>query len=102
MDNKLQDEIKKLTKGILFYDLLKAINSGSKVFLLGDPGQLESIGCANVAFDMIHSKEIPVVTLTQIHRQAAKSAIITESVKVRNGVQLIEKDWIGTETRGER
>lgn len=94
------DEIS-MIDGFLFYNLLRAIKSGAKVFLLGDPGQLESIGCASVAYDMICSNEIPTVTLTQIHRQAAKSAIITESIKVRNGIQLIEKDWVGTETRGE-
>lgn len=94
------DEIS-MIDGFLFYNLLRAIKSGAKVFLLGDPGQLESIGCASVAYDVIHSAEIPTVTLTKIHRQAAKSAIITESIKVRNGVQLIEKEWTGTETRGE-
>ena len=94
------DEIS-MIDGFLFYNLLRAIKSGAKVFLLGDPAQLESIGCASVAFDMICSNEIPTITLTQIHRQAAKSAIITESIKVRNGTQLVEKDWVGTETRGE-
>lgn len=94
------DEIS-MIDAYLFYHLLRAIPSGAKVFLLGDCGQLESIGCGNVAFDMIQSPEIPTVTLTQIHRQAAKSAIITESIKVRNGIQLIEKDWVGTNTRGE-
>lgn len=94
------DEIS-MIDGFLFYNLLRAIKSGAKVFLLGDPGQLESIGCANVAFDIINSKEIPTVMLTQIHRQAAKSAIITESIKVRKGIQLIEKEWTGIETRGE-
>ena len=94
------DEIS-MIDGFLFYNLLRAIKSGAKVFLLGDPGQLESIGCGSIAFDMICSKEIPTVTLTQIHRQAAKSAIITESIKVRNGAQLIEKEWTGTEIRGE-
>lgn len=85
----------------LFYYLLRAIPDGAKVICLGDTGQLESIGSGNVAHDMIHSGEIPVISLTQIHRQAAASAIITESVKVRNGTQLITKDWVGTEIRGE-
>lgn len=85
----------------LFYNLLRAIPSGAKVICLGDTGQLESIGSGNVAHDMIQSAEIPVVELTQIHRQAAASAIITESMKVRNGIQMITKDWVGTEIRGE-
>lgn len=94
------DEIS-MIDAFLFYHLLRAIKSGAKVFLLGDPGQLESIGSGSVAYDMIQSDEIPTVTLTKIHRQAAKSAIITESIKVRNGQQLINKDWVGTEIRGE-
>lgn len=94
------DEIS-MVDAFLFYYLLRAIPNGAKLVCLGDPGQLESIGCGNVAHDMINSAEIPTVTLTKIHRQAAKSAIITESIKVRNGQQIIDKDWTGEETRGE-
>lgn len=94
------DEIS-MVDGSLFLRLLKAIPSGSKLICLGDPGQLEAIGSCNIAFDMVHSDVIPTVTLTKIHRQAAKSAIITESTKVRQGQQLIEKDWAGSEVRGE-
>lgn len=94
------DEIS-MIDSYLFYFLLRAIPNGAKVFLLGDIAQLESIGSGNIAHDMINSGEIATVLLTKIHRQAAKSAIITESVKVRNGQQLINKDWVGIETRGE-
>lgn len=85
----------------LFNHLIQAIPSGSKLILLGDNGQLESIGSGNLAYDILNSEEIPSITLTKIHRQAAKSAIITESIKVRNKVQLIPKDWVGHEIRGE-
>ena len=85
----------------LFLSLIKAIPTGSKLIMLGDDGQLESIGLCNIFKDMLDSGVIPVYRLTQIHRQAAKSAIITESIKVRNGTQLCEPDWIGQETRGE-
>lgn len=85
----------------LFRRLLTAIRSGSKVICLGDTGQLEAIGCGNLAYDLINSGEVPVVTLTKIHRQAAKSAIITESIKIRNGQQIIPRDWAGQEIRGE-
>jgi len=99
-DIYILDEIS-MVDAFLFYYLLRAIPNGAKLICLGDPGQLEAIGCGNIAHDMISSAEIPTVTLTKIHRQAAKSAIITESIKVRNGQQIIEKDWVGTETRGE-
>lgn len=85
----------------LFYYLLRAIPDGAKVIMLGDPGQLESIGMGNVAYDMIQSPQIPTVELTQIHRQGKKSAIITNSIQARHGQQLIEEGWVGDEVRGE-
>lgn len=94
------DEIS-MVNADLFYYLLRAIPSGSKLICLGDYGQLESIGSGNIAFDMNKSDIIPSVILTQIHRQAEKSAIITESLKVRKGEQIIPKDWTGHEIRGE-
>ena len=105
-DNKLPyniyilDEIS-MVDARLFYYLLRAIPDGAKLICLGDSGQLESIGCGNIAYDMIHSPEIPTIELTKIHRQAAKSAIITQSIAIRNGIQIINKDWTGVETRGE-
>lgn len=105
-DNKLPyniyilDEIS-MVDARLFYYLLRAIPDGAKLICLGDSGQLESIGCGNIAYDMIHSSEIPTIELTKIHRQAAKSAIITQSIAIRNGIQIINKNWTGVETRGE-
>lgn len=85
----------------LFLDLVQAIPTGTKLIMLGDDGQLESIGLCNIFKDMLDCGVIPVYRLTQIHRQAAKSAIITESIKVRSGLQLCDDKWIGTENRGE-
>ena len=105
-DNKLPyhiyilDEIS-MVDAKLFYYLLRAIPDGAKLICLGDDGQLEAIGCGNVAYDMLNSPEISTIRLTKIHRQAAKSAIITQSIDIRNGKQIVPKDWVGTETRGE-
>ena len=93
------DEIS-MINGRLFHNLISAIRTGAKLILLGDVGQLESIGCSNVAHDLIQSSEIVSIELTEIHRQAAKSAIITDSISIRKGIQPIEKDWVGVETRG--
>ena len=87
--------------GRLFLNLLRAIPDGAKLIMLGDVGQLPPIGECNVAADIIASPYIPTVSLTQIHRQAAKSAIITDSIKIREGVQITDKNWAGIETRGE-
>lgn len=94
------DEIS-MVDGALFYNLLRAIPDGSKLICLGDHGQLESIGSCNIAHDMMMSPEIDTITLTQIHRQAQKSAIITQSVAIRRGHQIIGKDWAGEEIQGE-
>ena len=85
----------------LFYKLISAIKSGSKLIMIGDDGQLESIGLCNIFKDMLDSGVIPVARLTKIHRQAAKSAIVTESIKVRNHEQLVPYKWVGDEIRGE-
>ena len=85
----------------IFYKLIQAIETGSKLIMLGDEHQLESIGVGNIMFDMIQSGYIKIVKLTKIHRQAEKSAIITESIKIRNQEQIIDKDFTGVEIRGE-
>ncbi len=100
VDIVIVDEIS-MVDAYLFYYLLRAIPSGAKLICLGDMGQLESIGCGNIAFDMIHSPEIPTVYLSQVHRQAASSAIVTEARRIRQGIQIVEKDWVGTDIRGE-
>jgi ATP-dependent exoDNAse (exonuclease V) alpha subunit len=87
--------------GQLFYDLLCAIKTGTKLVIVGDYGQLESIGVCNVFHDLLNTKVIPVVKLTKIHRQAQKSAIITDSINVRNNKPIFDSSFTGKEIRGE-
>lgn len=94
------DEIS-LVGGHIFLSLIEAIESGSKLIILGDDGQLESIGCMNLAIDLINSGVIPSVVLNKIHRQAQKSGIITEAAKIREHKQLVGREFAGTATRGE-
>lgn len=56
----------------IFAKLIEAIPTGSKLIMLGDDGQLESIGLCNLFRDMLDSGVITVGRLTKIHRQAAK------------------------------
>lgn len=95
------DEIS-LVGGSIFLSLLKAIPTGTKLYMLGDPGQLEAIGPLNLAADMIESKEIPTVELKKVHRQAQKSGILTTAYDIRNQIQIIDDyGFEGTEVRGE-
>lgn len=94
------DEIS-LVGGEIFLSLLKAIPNGSKLIILGDMGQLESIGCMNLAFDLYKSKSIVTIELTKVHRQAQKSGIITTSQQIRKGQPVLEKKYTGIKTFGE-
>lgn len=105
-DNPLREEVIILDEvsmvgAELFLSLVSAIRSGSRLIMIGDDGQLESIGLCNIFRDMLDSGVIPVARLTQIHRQAAKSAIITQSIRVRTANQLVPAGWTGSEVRGE-
>ena len=68
----------------LFLAVLRAVPLGAKLIMLGDFGQLESIGVGVMA-SFIKSKKVPMMLLKKIHRQAEKSAIITHSIAYRNG-----------------
>lgn len=100
VDIIILDEIS-MVNASLFYYLLRAIPSGAKLICLGDMGQLESIGEGNIAYDMIHSEEIPTIYLSQVHRQAQSSAIVMKGRDIRKGIPITEKDWVGTQTMGE-
>lgn len=68
----------------IFLSLLKAIPKDGKLIMLGDSGQLDSIG-AGVMNGIIQSKSVPSSNLTKIFRQAQNSAIITHSSYFREG-----------------
>lgn len=78
-----------LLGGQIFYSLIQAIPQNCKVIAIGDTAQLESIGMANLLKDCIDSNVIPYYRLSKIHRQASRSAIITESIKISNGEKII-------------
>lgn len=104
-DNPLEDSIiivdeVSMIGGYLFYNLIQAVKNGAKLIMLADIGQLESIGILNVASDIIYSGVIPTVNLTQIHRQAQQSAMITESLKARRNEQICKENFVGKEIRG--
>lgn len=94
------DEISMVDAG-LFYRLVQAIRTGSKLIMLGDYGQLEAIGVGNVLMDLINCGKITHINLTEIHRQAKKSAIALDSIQIWKGKQVIDKGFVGKDLRGE-
>lgn len=85
----------------LFLNLIKAIPTGSKLVMLGDTNQLESIGIGNVMMDLIDSEIVPCITFDKIHRQGAKSGIIPFSIEVAQGKCRYKDSWVGEEVLGE-
>lgn len=72
----------------LMHSLLKAVNVGTRLILVGDVNQLPSVGPGNVLRDMIDSGQFHVVKLTRIFRQAAQSDIIVNAHKINDGEQV--------------
>lgn len=94
------DEVS-MVGGQLYYDLISAIKDGAKFIMVGDVGQLESIGFSNCAKDIIDSKTVAHSHLTKIFRQALRSGIISESSLVYEGQYINRQNAIIDEVRGE-
>lgn len=69
----------------LFSSVVKALPMGCRLIMVGDCDQLPSVGAGNVLGDLIASKVIPVVQLTEIFRQSMESLIVTNAHRIVNG-----------------
>ncbi len=72
----------------LMHSLLKAVNIGTRLILVGDVNQLPSVGPGNVLRDLIASGQFPVVKLAKIFRQAAQSDIVVNAHKINAGERV--------------
>ncbi len=72
----------------LMGSLLGALAPGTRLVLVGDKDQLESVGPGAVLRDLIASEKLPCSRFTQIHRQAEESLIVVNSHRVLNGQRL--------------
>jgi exodeoxyribonuclease V alpha subunit len=69
----------------LMHNLLKAVPANAHLILVGDVDQLPSVGPGMVLANLIESGVVPIVRLTEIFRQAAKSHIITNAHRINEG-----------------
>lgn len=65
--------------------LLKSINVGTRLIIVGDVDQLPSVGAGNVLNDFIESGFTKVVRLKEIFRQGKESMIIVNAHKINKG-----------------
>lgn len=69
----------------LMHSLMDAMTIKTRLVLLGDPAQLQSVDCGAVLRDLIASEAIPTATLNTIHRQSDGSAIIENADRIAHG-----------------
>ena len=69
----------------LMHALVGAVPDHAAVLLVGDIDQLPSVGPGQVLADLIESGVVPVVRLTEVFRQAARSRIIVNAHRVNEG-----------------
>ena len=72
---------------LLLFNLLKALEAGTHVVLVGDIDQLPSVGAGDVLRDILASGIVPVTRLSVIFRQEAGSQIIRNAHKINQGEQ---------------
>jgi exodeoxyribonuclease V alpha subunit len=70
---------------VLTNQLLRAVPPWACLLLVGDVDQLPSVGAGRVLGDLIESGAVPVVRLTEVHRQASASHIIRAAHAVNRG-----------------
>jgi exodeoxyribonuclease V alpha subunit len=77
---------------ILANQLLKALQPGCHVLLVGDVDQLPSVGAGDVLRDVIKSGIAPVTRLSFIFRQESGSRIITNAHRINQGQMPVFKE----------
>ena len=79
----------------LFYALVKAVATGTRLIMAGDADQLPSVGPGNVLKDLLNSKAYPTVKLEKIYRQSLESDIVINAHKINRGEEVV----LGNESR---
>lgn len=69
----------------VFEAVLRALPLGCRLIMVGDCDQLPSVGPGNVLGDLIATKRLPVVQLSEIFRQSMQSLIVTNAHKIVEG-----------------
>jgi exodeoxyribonuclease V alpha subunit len=70
---------------LLMDRLMSAVKPGTRLILVGDVNQLPSVGAGNMLRDVISSRTIPVVSLTEVFRQARRSMIVVNAHRINTG-----------------
>jgi exodeoxyribonuclease V alpha subunit len=78
------DEVSMLDQALALA-LFRAIPPHTRVVLVGDADQLPSVGAGNVLADILTSKRVPTVRLTEVFRQVGGSEIVENAYRILEG-----------------
>ncbi|MBQ8554984.1 MAG: ATP-dependent RecD-like DNA helicase [Clostridia bacterium] len=70
---------------LLMRSLLRAVEPGTRLILVGDADQLPSVGAGNVLGDILQSGIVPACMLTDIFRQGETSRIVVNAHRINHG-----------------
>jgi exodeoxyribonuclease V alpha subunit len=88
---------------LLMHHLLKAVETGTRLVMVGDVDQLPSVGPGNVLKDIISSGVVKVVRLKKIFRQEKESSIVINAHRINQGKYPVvgsrDGDFFFIETR---
>ena len=74
----------------IMYRLFEKVSKNCRIYFIGDPNQLPSVGSGNFLDDIIQSECVPVVKLKVIFRQARDSRIVMNAEKILRGDSSFE------------
>lgn len=78
------DELSMVDVSVM-YSLLAALESGTRLVLVGDKDQLPSVGAGNVLADIIRSGVVEIRYLSHIYRQSDDSLIVSNAHLINQG-----------------
>ncbi|HUG86030.1 MAG TPA: AAA family ATPase [Euzebya sp.] len=78
-----------MADALLAAALVQALQPPTHLLLVGDPDQLPPVGPGACLRDLLTSDAVPVTRLTEIHRQAAESRIVTLAHELNAGTRPV-------------
>ncbi len=93
-DALIVDEMS-MVDSMLFESLLRALRPGCRLIMVGDTDQLPAVGAGRVLHDIIDSRTVPTVELTEVFRQALESDIVANAHRIVRGDMPLASDKTG-------
>ena len=72
--------------------IVKGLKESTRIYLIGDSNQLQSVGKGRILADLIECEDISIVELTQTYRQDDESSLFSNIQLIKDGCYLPLKD----------